>query len=106
MTQDDKTLAGLIPLLGLFGLSIVSIILWVVKKDQSEFIDQVGKEYLNFFISILIYSAVAFVLTFVIIGILVFVAIGIYCLVVGILATIKGFQGEFYKYPLIIRLVK
>lgn len=106
MTQDEKTMAGLMPLLGLFGLSIVSIILWAVKKDESQFINDCGKEYLNFFLSIMIYSLVAGILCIVVIGFILLIAIGVYSLIVGIMATIKGFQGEFYKYPLIIRLVK
>lgn len=104
--KDEKTLAGLIPLLGLLGLSIVSIILWVVKKDESTFVDEVGKEYLNFVISMIIYSAVAGILSIIIIGLFLLAAIGIYAFVVSIIATIKAFNGEMYSYPLIIRLVK
>ncbi|PKM94098.1 MAG: DUF4870 domain-containing protein [Firmicutes bacterium HGW-Firmicutes-1] len=106
LTQDDKTIGGLIPLLGIFGFSIVSIILWAVKKDESVFVDEVGKEYLNFVISLIIYSAVAGILCIILIGIVLFVAIGIFSLVVSIIATIKAFGGEVYQYPLIIRFVK
>lgn len=104
--QDEKTIAGLIPLLGLLGLWVGSIILWAVKKDESSFVDEVGKEYLNFIISITIYSAVAFVLVFIIIGFILLAAIGIFAFVVNIIGTVKAFNGETYSYPLIIRFVK
>ena len=104
--KDEKTVAGLIPLLGLLGFSIASIILWVVKKDESAFVDEVGKEYLNFLISMIIYSAVASILIFVVIGIVLIAAIGIFAFVVSIIATIKAFSGEMYSYPLIIRFIK
>lgn len=104
--KDEKTLAGLIPLLGLLGLSIVSIILWVIKKDESSFVDEVGKEYLNFLISMIIYSAVAGILVIIVIGFVLLIAIWIFSFVVSIIATIKAFNGEMYSYPLILRLVK
>lgn len=104
--KDERTVAGLIPLLGLLGFSIASIILWVVKKDESAFVDEVGKEYLNFLISMIIYSTVACILIFVVIGIVLVAAIGIFAFVVSIIATIKAFSGEMYSYPLIIRFIK
>lgn len=106
MTQDDKTLGGLIPLLGVLGFPIISIILWAVKKDESAFVDEVGKEYLNFMISLIIYSAVSGVLIIILVGIVLLLAIVVFSFVVGIIATIKAFGGEVYQYPLIIRFIK
>jgi uncharacterized Tic20 family protein len=104
--MDDKTLAGLIHLLNVFGLGIVSIILWAVKKDESEFIDAHGKAFLNYFITLFIASCIAGILTFILIGILVFVAIGIYALVFGIMGAIKGFNGEAFVYPMVPTFIK
>ncbi|MFZ7133256.1 MAG: DUF4870 domain-containing protein [Eubacteriales bacterium] len=106
MTKDEKIIAGLIPLFGLFELSIISIVLWVVKKDASEFINHCGKEYLNFFISTIIYAIVAFITIFVGIGFILFIALFIFSFIVCIEATIKGFNGEFYQYPFIIRFIR
>jgi len=41
-----------------FGNYIFPIILWTSKKDQSEFVDQNGKQALNFQLSILVYSLI------------------------------------------------
>lgn len=106
MTQDEKTMAGLIPLLGVLGFSIVSIIIWAIKKDEYAFVDETGKEYLNFFISLLIYSAVAGVLVIVLIGFILLIALAIFAMVVGIIATVHAFKGESYRYPLTIRFIK
>lgn len=106
VTQDEKTMGGLIHLLGVLSLGVVSIILWVMKKDESPFIDFHGKEYLNFFISIIIYSFAAFLLCFVLIGFVLLPAILVFSIVVGIMATIKGFNGEYFQYPLTIRFIK
>lgn len=106
MTKDDKTIAGLIPLLGIFGLSIVSIILWAIKKDESEFIDFHGKEYVNFTISVIIYSAISGLLCIILIGFVLLAAVAIFSFVVSVIATIKAFNNEYYTYPLIIRFIK
>ncbi len=51
-------IAGLLPIMPLFGSVILPLILWQVKKEQHTFIDEQGKEALNFQISILIYNSV------------------------------------------------
>lgn len=104
--MDEKTVAGLIHLLNLFGLGIVSIILWVVKKDESEYIDAHGKAFMNYFITLFIAGIIAGILTFLVIGILVFIAMGIYALVFGIMGTMKGFGGEAFEYPLVPKFIK
>lgn len=106
MTKDEKLIGGLIPLLGLFELTIVSVILWIVKKDESSFINECGKEYFNFFISTIIYFIISFITIFIGIGILLMIAVVIYSFICCILAAIKGFNGEIYHYPMIIRLIK
>lgn len=104
--MDDKTTAGLIHLLNIFGLGVVSIILWVVKKDESEFVDAHGKEFLNYFITLAIASIISSILTVILIGFLLLAVIGIYALVVGIMGAMKGFAGEPYKYPFRIEFIK
>lgn len=106
VSQDEKTMAGLIPLLNLLGLFVVSIIIWVIKKDDMPFVDRTGKEFLNFIISITIYTVVAGILTIILIGLLLLLVIGVFAFVVSIIATIKAFNGEDYQYPLCIRLIK
>lgn len=106
ITQDERNFAGLIPLLGIFQLYILSIIIWIMKKDQSAFIDHHGKEYLNFTITMFIYGAIATLLIFVLIGILLWAVLGIYFLVVSISAAIRAFNGDLYRYPMILRFVK
>lgn len=104
--MDDKTTAGLIHLLNIFGLGIVSIILWAVKKDESQFVDAHGKAFLNYFITLSIAFIVGFILSFILIGFLVLAAIGVYALVFGIIATMKAFNEEMYTYPLTIQFIK
>lgn len=102
-TSDEKTLALLSHVLTFIAPILAPLIIYLVKKDESEYIAYHAKESLNFQISIAIY---VIVLVFSIIGILLVWAVAIAAFVLVILATIKAAEGKFYKYPLTIRLIK
>ncbi len=112
LTKDDKTFGMLCHLLSLSGFIIPMgtilgpLIIWLIKKDQSEFVNDQGKEALNFQISIFIYGIISFILIFVVIGIVTSIALGIFWLVMTIIASIRANEGQYYRYPLTIRFVK
>jgi uncharacterized Tic20 family protein len=89
-----------------FGNIIGPLILWLVKKEESEFVDDQGKESLNFQISITIYLCVAALLVIIVIGIPLLIGLGIFSLVMIVVAAVKASSGEKYRYPLTLRLVK
>ncbi len=84
---------------------LAPLIIMLVKGNDSAFVRRHAVESLNFQISLLIYLVVSFVLAFVLIGFLLMAFVGIFALVVIILATVKAANGEDYRYPLCIRLV-
>jgi uncharacterized Tic20 family protein len=106
VSQNAKNMAMLCHLLGFFTSFIGPLIIWLLKKDEDSFVDQQGKEALNFQITIVIASFVAGLLSFLCIGFLLFPVIGILDLVFVIMACIKSSKGEAYKYPVSIRLIK
>ena len=89
-----------------FGNILGPLVIWRVKKDDSAFVDDQGKEALNFNITIAIAGFVAFLLTFVVIGAVLLPIIGIFWLVMTIVAAVKANGGEHYRSPLTTRLVK
>ena len=89
-----------------FGNIIGPLVIWLIKKDQYEFVDDQGKESLNFQISMTIYFIISAILTVILIGIVLLIALAIFDIVVLIIATIKANGGEKYRYPLTIRLIK
>ena len=111
-TQDERTwgmLAHLTAFSGFlipFGNIIAPLIVWLVKRDQSQFVGDQGKESLNFNISVLLAGAVCAVLVFVFIGILMGVALFFYWLAMTIVAGIKASEGIRYRYPFTLRLIK
>lgn len=106
LTQEEKLMGMLCHLLTLFTGFIGTLIIWLIKKDQSQFVDRQGKEALNFIISYVIYYFAAGILCIVLIGFLLFPVLGIMQLVFAIIASIKAYNGEDYRYPLVIRFFK
>lgn len=90
---------------GILGF-LPSLIIWLVFKDRGQFTNTEAKEALNFQITILIGYVIAFVLTFVFIGILLYWALWIVSVVFSILAFLKAKEGQHYRYPFAIRLIK
>lgn len=88
------------------GNVIGPLIIWLIKKDESAFVDDQGKESLNFQISFTIYALVALILVIVVIGIVLLIALGVLMLILVIVAAIKASNGEHYRYPMSIRFIK
>jgi uncharacterized Tic20 family protein len=89
-----------------FGNVIGPLVVWLVKRDQSQFVADQGREALNFNISMLLAGAVCALLVLVFIGILLGVALFIFWLTMTIVAGIKAGEGVRYRYPFALRLVK
>ena len=106
ITSDDKTMAMLAHLLGIVIGFVGPLIIWLIKKDQSKFVDYHGKEALNFQITVLIGYIVSSILSMVLIGcitgVIVWIASLIWCIIGGMAAN----KGEYYKYPITLRLIK
>ena len=89
-----------------FGGNILGpLVLWLVKKEGMPFVDDQGKESLNFQISVVIYGVGAALLSFIGIGIVLGAALGVFWLVMVIIATVAANKGERYRYPLAIRFL-
>ena len=127
-------ISALSSLIGIpFGSIVGPLITWMIWRAQSKFVDENGKEAINFNLSILLYQFLV-----VIIGLIMFLSPilnmaatdeatslgmilslpGLWLFVTGIgllslirivlilVATIKAGNGEMFRYPLTIRLIK
>jgi uncharacterized protein len=113
LTQDEKTFGMLAHLSALavfvlpsFGNIIGPLIIWLIKKDQSAWVDKQGKESLNFQISITIYFIVSAILIVLLIGFLLMFVVWVFWLVMVIIASVKVNDGLDYSYPLTIRFIR
>jgi hypothetical protein len=96
--------AHLLPLVSLYIFG--ALIIWLIKRDEDEFVEAHAREALNFQLSVLIYGLVSLVLIIVLIGFFMLLALGIFSLVMSIIAAVKAANGETYRYPLTMRMVK
>jgi len=101
-------LAGIV--VPVIGSVIGPLVVWQIKKDEFGFVDEQGKEAVNFQISILLYlliSAILWVpLSFFCVGVVIPLAISIVDLIFLLVAAVKANDGEHYRYPLTIRFIK
>jgi len=104
--SEQRTIAMLSHLLGLFAYFIGPLIIYLIYKDKKDFVYENAKHSLNFQLSLIIYYIISAVLVLVFIGILLLWVLGIFALVVIILASVKSYQGEVYRYPLEIEFIK
>ncbi len=111
LTSDEKTMAMLAHLMSFaacfipLGNVLGPLVIWLLKKDTSPFVDAHGKESLNFQITWMIYYMVSAVLTLVIIGIFLLLALAIAQIVLAIIAAVAANSGKSYRYPLTLRLI-
>ncbi|MBI1344892.1 DUF4870 domain-containing protein [bacterium] len=113
-TQEDRIWAMLCHLASFvtfipFGNIVAPLVIWMMKRDSSPLVADQGKEALNFQITMVIGYAVAIVLFFTVVlipvSILMLVVLPIWHLVLTIIAAIKCYDGQLYRYPLTLRLV-
>jgi uncharacterized Tic20 family protein len=114
MKPEDERMFGmlchLLSLIGALGIPFGNIIgplvVWLIKKDESAFVDKCGKDSLNFQISLMIYFLVCGILTFILIGFVGMLVLFIIGLVSVIQASIQANQGRHFVYPITIQFFK
>jgi uncharacterized Tic20 family protein len=113
-TANDQTM-GMICHLSAFAGVIIPfpfanlvgpLVMWMTQKDKSSFLDYHGKESLNFQITVAIAVVIAMFSMFILIGFLLLPAVGLYAMVMTIIAGVKAKEGVLYRYPYTLRLVK
>jgi len=106
MRPEDEKLWAIAAHLGPAVLGFIApLVVWLVYRDRSPWLDRQAKEALNFQLTLLIAWVVAFVLVFVLIGFLLMAVIWVGSLVLMIIATVKVAALEDYRYPVNIRFI-
>jgi uncharacterized protein len=112
LSKDSLNMGMLCHLLALSGLIIPlgnvlgPLVIWLMKKDSDPYVDEQGKESVNFQISVAIYMFVSLLLMMIVIGFFLIFVVAIGSLVLTIIGAIKASKGEPWRYPLTLRLIK
>ncbi len=110
--KQENQIAMFCHLSALFGFIIPMgsilgpLVVWLVKRGDSEVIDDQGKEALNFQITVFLALLLSIPLWFVCIGVIVTPLIAIADVVFVALAAMAANSGEDYSYPYTIRFIK
>ncbi|WP_343674612.1 DUF4870 domain-containing protein [Chitinophaga sp.] len=135
--KDERTWAIFISLAGIIGMTIgiispvgnivAVLVLWLIKRDQSSFLDIEGKEALNFQITMSLAALIVNVIFFFLSAIWTFSTflwagyspgvnirlisgrnniVWIINVIFSVIATIRASNGEVYRYPINWRIVK
>ncbi len=108
--KDERTwgmlchLTGLSTLVGIPGF-IAPLIIWLIKKEDMPFVDDQGREALNFHFTNFVLILGCLALMCVAIGALLLPLVGIFYFVFIVIAAIKANDGVLYRYPINIRVL-
>src|SRR5690625_7098790 len=97
-TNDERLFSMLFYLLSFPFPSLGPLVIWLLKRDEAEFVDYHGKEYFNFFVSYFIYSAISGFLVLLLIGIPMLIVLGIMGGVFRIIYSVRTFWGERFRF--------
>ena len=88
------------------GNILAPLIIWLIKKDDMPFVEDQGKEVLNFQISLIIYFIISGFLCIIFIGIPIVIGLAIFGFIITIIAAISANDGAPYRYQITLRLIK
>jgi uncharacterized Tic20 family protein len=88
------------------GLLIGPLVTWILKREDHPFIDEQGKEAVNFQLTMFIAMFACIPLVFLVIGIILLPLIAIFNVVMAIVGGVKASNGEHFRYPLAYRFLK
>ncbi|MFP7760648.1 DUF4870 domain-containing protein [Marisediminicola sp. LYQ134] len=103
---DEKLWATLTHVGGIFFSFLPALIVYLVLKDRGPFVRQHSATALNFQLTMLIASFIGGILTVIVVGLFVLLAVAVVVIVFSIIAAIAANKGEAYAYPLTIPFLK
>ena len=81
-------------------------VLGPLKKDLSPFIDDQGKEVLNFQLTMTIGFITCMILVLILIGYVLFIILALYVLIMTVVGAINASEGKYYRYPMTLHFFK
>jgi uncharacterized Tic20 family protein len=105
VSANDRNIAVLTHLGGIFFSFLPGLIVWLLKKDENPYVGEQAREALNFQISVLLAYMVCSILVFILIGFVLLAIVWLANIVLCIVASSKTSRGENYRYPFTLRLI-
>jgi len=104
-SRDARNMAMLCHLLGVVGF-IGPLMIWLIEREKHRFVDEHGREAMNYQVSLLLYYFVSWLLAPLIIGIFMLCVLTIVHVALVIVAAVKASHGKLWRYPIAISFLK
>ena len=88
-----------------FGNILGPLVLWAIKKEESQFVDENGKQALNFQITWTIFLIISALSILVLVGFVLLPLVALAWVVLVVLAIIRASNNQVYDYPLTIEFI-
>ncbi|MDX2066717.1 MAG: DUF4870 domain-containing protein [Fimbriimonadaceae bacterium] len=101
-------LAHIVPLVlssTAIGGIISALVIYLLKKE-SPFVRYHAKQQILFQVAVVIVAFIGFLLTFALVGIPILMVLGIYAIVMPIIAAINAYKGEYYALPIVGKMAR
>jgi uncharacterized Tic20 family protein len=103
--DDERGMATVAQVLAIFTGFLGPLIIWFMARPDQPYVKHHAAEALNFQITVTIAAFVSALLIFVIIGIVLLPVVLIGAFVLEVIASIAASRGEWYRFPVNLRLV-
>jgi uncharacterized Tic20 family protein len=104
-TQDEKTWAMIAHLSGIISGFLIPLIVLLTTGKESSWVRSQTVEALNFHLTVFLGYVISAVLMLVFIGICMLFALVAFNVVFAIIAAVRAYSGESYRYPVTIRFL-
>jgi uncharacterized Tic20 family protein len=84
---------------------IPALVMWLIKRERSPFIDDHGKETVNFQLSLVLYYFIGLITLKACIGVPILIATYVLGLVGMVMGAVAASKGRYFRYPACIRII-
>ncbi len=111
LSPRERKIAALCHLSALLGMFIPMfhvispLIIWLLYRDRSLYIDDQGREAVNFQLSLTCYLIASLLLVFIFVGIFFMSVLAVFSFISVVIATVKASQGHSFRYQLNLRII-
>jgi uncharacterized Tic20 family protein len=107
LSDGDARMWAMLAHIGGFVIAIIApLVILLTMGKRSPLVDDQAKEALNFQITAAVALLISALLVIVLIGIVIFPIVGIATVIFTLIGGIKAYNGEYYRYPVNVRIIK
>jgi len=106
LRQDEEQLWSMVGHLSYFAFAIIiPVVIMITVGRRSIYVRHHAVEALNFHITAALATLAGLVLAFFLVGVFLLPIVIVGSVVLAIVATVRSYQGELYRYPFTLRVV-